>query len=367
MKDVASIPKIDCFTHVVPKNYWDLLKETVGEKNLTEIVGGEIRSVESTRSLLDLGERFRIMDKYEGLMQVITPSGPPLDLVTSGQAAVDLAKTCNDEMAGLVAKYPDRFFGAVALLPLDNMDAAIQEAQRTIRDLNFVGIHLTTPRFGGSHQITKPLDTPDMLPLYEMMASVDLPIWIHPRREYLTPDYTVEENSKYCLNQCFGWPYETTLCMARLVYGGILAKFPDLKFITHHAGGMVPFMSDRIEGSCNWYEMSLDVQFTKRFQRLPIEYFRLFYGDTAIYGNTPGLMCAYSFFGADRLLFGTDFPYDAEWGDTYTRKTIEAIEGMDISGNEKEKIFAGNARRILKLGASSRLKRLTLGETKGDK
>jgi predicted TIM-barrel fold metal-dependent hydrolase len=347
-----SVPKIDCYTHIVPPKYWDALQGKVGYETLIEIVGGELRSIEATRTLLDLDERFRIMDKYEGLMQVITPTGPPLDLVTSGQTAVDLARICNDEMADLVARYPDRFAGAVALLPLGDMDAALQEAERAIRDLKFVGILLTTPRFGQSIKITKPLDMPDMLPLYAMMAQADLPIWIHPRREYLTPDYTIEESSKYCLNQCFGWPYETTLAMARLVYGGILARFPGLKFITHHAGAMVPFMADRIEGTCDWYEMSLHVKFTKRFPERPIEYFRLFYNDTAIYGNTSGLMCAYSFFGPDRLLFGTDFPYDAEWGDTYTRKTMEAIEGMDIPGDEKEKILGGNARRILKLDKS---------------
>ena len=344
-----SVSRIDCFTHVVPKKYWDLLKARVGDKNLTETLGGEIKSIESTRTLLDLDERFRIMDKYEGLAQVITPTGPPLDLVTSGQTAVDLAKTCNDAMADLVAKYPDRFVGAVALLPLGDIDAALKEAERAIRELGFVGILLTTPRFGQSIKITKPLDTPDMMPLYDMMSHYDLPIWIHPRREYLTPDYTVEESSKYCLNQCFGWPYETTLAMARLVYGGVLPRLPSLKFITHHAGAMVPFMADRIDGSCAWYEMALNAKFTKRFAKRPIEYFRLFYGDTAIYGNTPGLMCAFSFFGVDRLLFGTDFPYDAEWGDTYTRKTIEAVEGMDIPVGEKEKIFAGNAKKILKL------------------
>jgi aminocarboxymuconate-semialdehyde decarboxylase len=289
------------------------------------------------------------MDKYEGLAQVLVPTGPPLDLVASGQTAVDLARICNDGMADVVARHPDRFIGAVALLPLGSMDATLKEAERAIRDLHFVGILLTTPRFGQSIRITKPLDTPDMIPLYEMMASLDLPIWIHPRKEYLTPDYTVEESSRYCLNQCFGWPYETTLCMARLVYGGILPRLPGLKFITHHAGAMVPFMADRIVGSCDWYEMSLNVKFTKNFAQRPIEYFRLFYGDTAIYGNTPGLMCAYSFFGADRLLFGTDFPYDAECGDAYTRKTIDAIEGMAIPRQEKEKIFAGNIRRILKL------------------
>lgn len=344
-----SITRIDCYTHIMPKSYWESLKQRVGNKALVDLLGGEIKAIESTRTLLDLDERFRVMDKYEGVAQIITPTGPPLDLVTSGQTAVDLARMCNDGLADLVAKYSDRFLGAVAILPMDDIDAALKEAERAIRELKFKGIFLMTPRFGQSIKVTKPLDTADMMPLYDMMARFDLPIWIHPRREFLTPDYTVEENSKYCLNQCFGWPYETTLGMARLVYGGVLAQYPDLKFITHHAGAMVSFMADRIEGSCEWYEMSLNVKFTKQFPKRPIEYFRLFYNDTAIYGNTSALMCAYSFFGADRLLFGTDFPYDAGWGDVCTRKTIHAIEAMGIGASEKQKIFAENARRILKI------------------
>ncbi len=101
--------------------------------------------------------------------------------------------------------------------------------------------------------------------------------------------------------------------------------------------------------SCDWYEACLNVTFTKKYPQQPIEYFRLFYNDTAIYGNTPGLMCAYDFFGADRLLFGTDFPYDAECGDTYTKKTIDAVEAMSIPEEDKKKIFEENILRMLKI------------------
>jgi predicted TIM-barrel fold metal-dependent hydrolase len=340
---------IDCYTHVLPKKYWSALQRDVGTQHLVNLLDGEINATEATRTLFDLDERFRIMDKHEGLCQILTPTGPPLDLVASVQTAVELSRIYNDEMAELVGKYPDRFVGGVAMVSLQDMDAALKETQRAIKDLHLRGVLLVTPRFGGSLSVTMPLDTSDLLPLYEMMAEFDLPIWIHPRREYLIPDYTVEKNSKYCLNQCFGWPYETTLCMGRLVFSGILAKFPNIKFITHHSGAMVPFMSGRIEGSCEWYEMSLNVGFTKRLLQPPLEYFKLFYNDTAIYGNTPGLMCAYSFFGADRLLFGTDFPYDAQCGDTYTRKTIDAIKAMEIPQEEKNKIFSENARKILKI------------------
>ena len=90
--------------------------------------------------------------------------------------------------------------------------------------------------------------------------------------------------------------------------------------------------------------------FERRLKRAPIEYFQQFYGDTVTWGSTPALMCGYSFFGADHIVFGTDMPYDGELGMRHTRDTIQAIEEMQISKAEKVKIFEGNARELLRLG-----------------
>ena len=84
----------------------------------------------------------------------------------------------------------------------------------------------------------------------------------------------------------------------------------------------------------------------------PIEYFKMFYNDTALNGNASGLMCAYQFFGEDHLLFGTDMPHDVENGAIAIRKTIEAIEDMNIPESSKKKIFEGNARNLLHLASS---------------
>ena len=83
----------------------------------------------------------------------------------------------------------------------------------------------------------------------------------------------------------------------------------------------------------------------------PIEYFKMIYADSAIYGSTPGLMCGYAFFGADNIVFATDFPFDTELGDKHTRTTIQSVEQMEINDLEKKKIFEDNARRLLKLPA----------------
>jgi uncharacterized protein len=136
----------------------------------------------------------------------------------------------------------------------------------------------------------------------------------------------------------FGWPFETSLGMARIVYGGILEKFPNLKFITHHCGGMVPFFRGRI-GEDEKPNLS----------KSGAEYFKMFYADTAIKGNAPALMCAADFFSTGHLLFGTDFPFGRNYGEINIIEVIKAIEQMSITEQERKNIFEYNARKLLLL------------------
>lgn len=329
--------KIDIFPHILPIKYKEALYEAAPRGFYLQNV------IDSIPTLFDLNYRFRIMDKYEGLMQVLTLSAPPVEMITDSEKAVDLAKLANDEMAELVLKYPNRFAAAVACLPMNHMDAALKEVDRAINDLRFRGVQLYTPING------KPLDSPELLPLYEKMSQHDLPIWIHPQRAAHHADYETEDRSRYMIFHIFGWPYETTSAVTRLVFSGILERHPNLKFITHHCGGMVPYFEQRIIGAYDHAELLRGAKYKQGLNKAPIEYFKMFYYDTAIYGNAPGLMCGYAFCGADHMLFGTDMPFDSELGDRYIRQTIQAIEAMDISDFEKKKIFEDNARSLLRL------------------
>ncbi|MCK4862674.1 MAG: amidohydrolase, partial [Dehalococcoidales bacterium] len=255
--------------------------------------------------------------------------------------AAELSRIANDEMAELVAKYPDRFVAAVACLPMNDIDAALKEIDRAVVDLRFRGIQIHNP-IGD-----KPMDSPEFLPIYEKMAHYDLPIWVHSQRDMAVPDYAGEDSSKYFIWSLFGWPYETSLYMTRLIFGGIFDKYPNLKVITHHAGGMVPYYAARISGFYDANEMLLG--FKHQLTKSPLDYYRLFYNDTAIYDNTPALMCCHAFYGAEHMLFGTDMPYDSELGLRQVREVISSIEEMDISDIEKKLIFEDNARRLLRL------------------
>ncbi len=188
------------------------------------------------------------------------------------------------------------------------------------------------------------------MPLYEKMQANDLPILLHPRRTNTTADYADEATSKFLIYTNLGWPLETSKAMARLAFGGVLERFPRLKILTHHAGGMVPFFAKRIELSWDFNEKLMGYRHDgQTLTRSPIELYKSFYCDTAIQGNTAALMCAYEFFGADHMLFATDSPYDDELGVRVYRETIPAVEAMAIGAAEKQKIFEGNARRVFKL------------------
>lgn len=326
---------IDIFTHVVPPKYKEaVLKVAPPTFYLKESI------FENTPMITDVNLRFRLMDRYEGLVHALTLAKPPLEEIVSPQKAADLAKLANDEMAELVVKYPDRFIAAAAALPMNNMEAALKEVDRAIKDLKMKGIQIHTP------VNDKPLDSPEFMPLYEKMAGYDLPIWIHPMRTIDYPDYRTEKKSKYALHSLFGWPYETTAAMARLVFSGVLEKWPNLKFITHHCGAMVSFFDQRIVGIYAKEEKVLGAKYG--LSKPPVDYFKMFYGDTALYGSTPGLMCAFAFFGANHILFGTDMPLgDSERGEKNTGITIDSVERMSISAADKKKIFEGNAKRLL--------------------
>ena len=329
--------KIDIYTHILPIKYKEALYK------LASVNSAQKGRIDTLPTLFDLEQRFRVMDKYEGLRQVLTLNYPPVEEIAGSGKAVDLAKLANDEMAELVVKYPDRFAAAVACLPMNNMNAALKEVDRAINALGFRGVFMHTPIND------KPPDSPELMPLYEKMCNYNLPIWIHPRRAADYPDYRTESKSMYAIFGIFGWPYETTVAMSRLVYSGILEKYPELKIITHHCGGMVPYFEERIVGFHALQELRGVAEYKQRMRKPLLDYFKMFYNDTALYGCTPGLMCAYAFFGADHMLFGTDTPHDNELGDRCIRETINSIEQMDVGDAERKKIFEANARRLLRL------------------
>jgi len=330
--------KIDIFTHIVPTGFAEAIKRIVPDSPAAKHIDSVIRQVPT---MSDLDERFRIMDKYPDYAQVLTIGSA--HEVIFGEKAPELAKIANDEMAELVLRYPDRFVAAIATVPMNDMDACLAEVDRAVNDLHMRGIMLW------ACWEDKPLDAPEYLPLYERMCQHNLPILIHPHRGINTPDYKGEKESRYNIFSCFGWVYETTVAMTRLVFSQVLEKYPDVKVLTHHCGAMVPFLGERIISHSDIMEMRRGMHHTRGMTKHPVDYYRMFYNDTAINGNTAGLECGYDFFGAEHILFGTDMPFDCQNGNLSISKTIQSVEKMDIPDTDKEKIFEGNARKLFRL------------------
>ena len=325
---------IDIFTHVVPERY---------KTALVQVAPDLERRVAGMPTLYDMDQRLRIMDKYENLKQVLTLSLTGGRVLENPRLAVDFAKLANDEMAELVAKYPDRFVGAAASLPMTDIDAGMKELDRAIHELKMKGLQLFTP------VMDKPLDSPEFVPFFARMAEYDLPVWIHPIRWMDRADYKALGESKYYIYHIFGWPYETTAAMTHLVFSGILDRFPGIKIIAHHCGGMVPYFEQKIVEAYNASEIIHGLKYKHLISRPPIEYFKMFYGDTALNGSAAGLMCGYRFFAADHLLFATDMPFDVEFGDRGIRKTIQSVEALGLSADEKKMVYEDNAKRLLHL------------------
>lgn len=329
--------KIDVYTHVMPPKYKRLLYK-YGNK-----FEAERTFLDRCTALSDMSERMKVLEDYRDISQVLSVTLPPLEDIVKGDEAVELAQRSNDEMAEWVVKYPEKFIGAIANLPLDDIDTAVREAERSVKELGFRGVQVYTSIQG------RPLSDSRFLPLFETMADLDLPVWIHPVKSSNAPDYPVEEKSLHQVFSVFGWPYETTKAMTRLVFAGIFEKFPKIKIITHHCGGMVPYFAGRI---FSLYNNALERLGTRTFEGLtkhPLEYFKMFYADTVLNGHTQALLCGYDFFGEDHILFGSDMPYGLGGGSVSIAQTLHAVEGMGVSESSKKKIYLDNARRLLRL------------------
>jgi aminocarboxymuconate-semialdehyde decarboxylase len=287
------------------------------------------------------------MDRFDGYEQVLSIATPPIEVFADRPAAIDLARVANDGMADLVRRFPGRFPAFIASLPLNDPEAAAAETRRAVEELGARGIQLFTNALG------TPIAAPRFLPLFDAMARYDLPILLHPYRGADVPDFPSEDRSEYEIWWTFGWPYETSAAMSRLVFAGLFDKYPNLKIITHHMGAMAPYFEGRI--GPGWDQLGArtsDVDYSgvlKSLKRRPLDYFRMFYADTALFGAYHATVCGLAFFGPDHVLFASDAPFDPEKGPMYIRETIGIIDRLPMSDQDREKVYWRNAAAMLRL------------------
>jgi uncharacterized protein len=335
--------KIDIFTHIMPAPYHARLMAVAPD---FADVGKRMRNVPM---LVDLDLRFRVMDAFEDYQQILSLPTPPIEVMASGAKAIDLARAANDGMAELVHRHPARFPGFVASLPLADPAAARAELDRAIGTLGARGVQLFSNVAGG------PLTASELVPLFEAMARYDLPIWLHPYRGPAWSDYPAEDRSQFEIWWTFGWPYDTSVAMARIVFAGYFDRWPNLKIITHHMGAMAPYFAGRV--GPGWDQLGArtsapdGAEALSRLKKRPVDYFHMFYADTALFGAYDATVCGLAFFGSDRVLFASDAPFDPEGGPMYIRDTIGIVDRLAITEAERTRIYSGNAIDLLKLQA----------------
>ena len=331
---------IDVFNHFMPRSILERLSSLVpGHATLS--------AFPELPTLWDPDARLRMMDEFEGLQQVLSLANPPIEMLGPSDETPELARIANDGLAELCRKYPDRFPAFIASMPMNNVEACVREADRAIVELGAKGIQIFTNVLG------RPLSAPEFRPIFRSMVKHDLPVWIHPIRGPQFSDYASEKASENEIWFTFGWPYETTACVTRLIFSGIYDELPSLKIITHHMGGMVPFYAGKIDLGFDqiFHGKTTENPVARKagLKRRPVEYYKMLYGDTALNGSVAATRCGHAFFTTGHCVFATDAPFDAEKGRMLIRETINAVNGLEIPKAEKDRIFAGNARALLKL------------------
>ena len=229
---------------------------------------------------------------------------------------------------------------------MNNPDEATKEAIRAVTELGAGGVQIFTNVTG------EPLDEPKYQPFFDEMAKRDIGIWMHPARGANFPDYVTEKKSKYEIWWTLGWPYETSAAMARMVFSGLLDRNPGIRILTHHLGGMIPYFEGRV--GHGWDQLGTRtsdedyVSLLKSMKKRPVDYFHMFYADTALFGADAATECGIDvlrirqssvrFRRAVRALSGFVHPRDHPHSSTpWTSPTLQ-----------RDQIYRGNALKFLK-------------------
>jgi aminocarboxymuconate-semialdehyde decarboxylase len=314
---------IDGYAHIMPKTFAEVLNTYYPTDELQEMAAKPYFS--------EVENRLRVLDKYKIDKQVLTLAGPSIWIGMPKDIVMKMTRAANDALSRVAQQFPDRFI-PVGTLPIPS-EEFLPEFDRCIGDLGMAGMFIPS-NIGG-----RPLDHPEYTPFFKKAHRTCTPIWLHPQ---LRPEWSPE----FALHKIFGWLFDTSLALGRLVFSGIMEEFPDLRIITHHMGAMIPHFSERIKSFYECYEMHPQSKFTS-LPKDPLEYFKRFYGDSVLNGSAHAFECGYKFFGPKQIIFGTDYPFGPEKGEAWMKGSLHQIAVADLPQTEKDQILGGNLQRLL--------------------
>jgi aminocarboxymuconate-semialdehyde decarboxylase len=264
-----------------------------------------------------------------GVDRQVLSLGPPMLSWAPPELGLRLARLFNDEIAKLVRAYPDRFLGFAAV-PLQATELALGELERAVGDLGLRGVGI------GSNVDGKQLDHPSLWPFYERVEALGIPLFVHP----INPPGHGDIHD-YRLDLVVGFPFDTTVAAVRLVYSGVLERFPRLRICLAHLGGALPFLRERVvigyRVGREHFGASMGIS------RSPEAYLERFYLDTVSYYE-PALLAGLACVGVARLVLGSDAPFAV--GDL--ARSVASIRALTfLPERDRERILGANAQDFL--------------------
>jgi aminocarboxymuconate-semialdehyde decarboxylase len=274
--------------------------------------------------MTDAAKRIEDMDRVGIDVEVLSLSTPNV-YFAEGPRQPEIARRVNDGYADLIARYPERFKG-FASIPMDDPDAALRELERAIGELRMNGVIVLSNING------RPLTDPRYRPFFAECDRRGVCVFIHP----MIPA-SAEPFAEYVLGPIIGFPFDTTLAVARLCYAGVFRELPNIRWILGHLGGAVPYLMERMDnGYRDFAECRVNID------ELPSVYLKRLYYDTVSF-SAPSLRLALEQVGADHLVMGSDYPHLLG----SIERAVSSIETLDVPALDKEWIFNGTARGIL--------------------
>ena len=323
--------RLDLHTHYYPPAFFETIRATPGEFSFGQDPTGRTiityrgaRFFGVTAPMTDVARRLEDMDRVGIDVEVVSLSTPNV-FFAEGRGQVPVARMVNDAYAGLVAEHPRRFKG-FASIPMDDPDAALAELHRAIDVLKLNGVILLSNIRG------RALTAPAYRPFFEEANRMRLCIFLHP----MLPA-NAEPFAEYVLGPLVGFPFDTTLAVARMCYDGLLRDFPDIRWIIAHIGGAVPYLMERMDNGFRDF-----AECRVKIDQLPSVYLKRLYYDTVTFSPYT-LNMARDLVGSDHLVMGSDYPHKLGSID----RAISSIESLNIPQSEKQKIFEGTALSIL--------------------
>ncbi len=323
--------KYDLHTHFYTEEFFQTVRDLPSEFSFDKSPSGQTiityrgaRFFGVTPAMTDVAKRLEDMDRVGIDVEVISLSTPNV-FFTDAEHQPAVARMINDSYAELIARHPKRFKG-FASIPMDAPDAALTELHRAIDKLKLNGVILLS-NIGG-----KPLTSPEYRAFFAEANRMKLCIFLHPMLPAQSDAFR-----EYVLGPIIGFPFDTSLAVARMCYDGMLAEFPDIRWIIGHLGGAVPYLMERMD---NGYRDFPECR--AKIDQLPSFYLKRLYYDTVSFSQHT-LMMVRNMVGADQMVMGSDYPHLLGSID----RAVSSIEGLDVRDEEKARIFSGTALKIL--------------------